>query len=81
MTRDELEAVVRRSLTRAVTANLELGRVDTGALNLATDMILQAADAYGLTEHGVTADRRKVLAALPNQPRRNSTYQPPRGGA
>ncbi len=54
MNRDELEAVIRRALTRYTAA-------DTRALNKVTDTILTAADEYGLATWGITAERRAVL--------------------
>lgn len=52
MTRDELEAAIWRNWP---TRGPEAGR--------AVDAILAAADAYGLAEYGITADRRAAIGA------------------
>jgi hypothetical protein len=53
MTRDELEAIVWQQFRLA------------GARDIlpAVDAILDAADAYAVTQGGITAERRQVLAA------------------
>jgi hypothetical protein len=52
--RQELEAVVWQQLGAYATVRI-------------VDAILTAADSYALTEYGITADRRAVLAATPSR--------------
>jgi len=63
MTRDELEAVIRRQLTLAIGGATTSAIGHTKATNNATAAILKAADAYGLAEFGIEAERRRALLA------------------
>jgi hypothetical protein len=56
VTRDELEAVIWRGLTKLLSEPTSY--VQHCAL---VDGILDAADAYALAEYGITADRRAEL--------------------
>jgi hypothetical protein len=62
--RDQLEATVRRQLTRIAATFMQVGIV-TAILNEATDTILAAADTYASAEVGLLtpAERRAVLSA------------------
>jgi hypothetical protein len=63
-TRDGLEAVIRRALGDLVVAvQFQPARGVTPALNKATETILKAADAYGLAEFGLAAERRRAALA------------------
>jgi hypothetical protein len=53
MTRDQLEAIIWQQFRQA-------GARDTLP---AVDAILDAADAYAVTQGGITAERRQALAA------------------
>lgn len=59
MTRDDLEAVIRRELGRAALYGVHSRR--TEHQNESTDKILAAADAYMVAEGGLAAERRAVL--------------------
>jgi hypothetical protein len=63
MTRDELEAVIRQQLARSVAEAMVPVCSCTVSQNRATEAILKAADAYGLTEFGMEAVRRRMLLA------------------
>ena len=63
MTRDDVEAIVREQLTRAIANALASRAPSTGIMNRATETILAAADAYATDTGGITAERRAVLAA------------------
>ena len=67
MTRDDLEATFRRTITGIAIAYVN-GTADTRAINTAVGAILTAADGYATGDSdGVTAMRRDVLheAAAP----------------
>ena len=62
MTREQLEAVIRRQLSH-VAAELFVGPALTESMNHATVAILKAADEYGLAEFGIRAERRRLALA------------------
>lgn len=66
MTADELEAVVRRSLTACVAATLTHGRPPTAVMNRAVGEIMAAAFAhsYADTDETTAARRSELRAAV-----------------
>jgi hypothetical protein len=59
--RDELEAVVRAQITRAVSNALTAGVPSSGILNRATEAILDAADAYAASDSEALAVLRRAV--------------------
>jgi len=63
VTRDDLEAIIRRQLTLAIAGATTSECGHTKACNDASAVILKAADEYGLAEFGIQAERRRALLA------------------
>lgn len=61
MTRDDLEAAIRRTLTMRDRTRQALADAYGTRDNVFVDAILCAADAYALYTGGITAERRQVL--------------------
>lgn len=61
MTRDDLEAAIRRNLTMRDRTRQALASDYGTRDNVFVDAILCAADAYATYTGGITAERRQVL--------------------
>jgi hypothetical protein len=66
--RDELEAVVRAQITRAVSNALTAGVPSSGIMNLATDTIMRAADAYAAGDGEALAEARRAVLHRESRP-------------